>query len=42
MKERSLATLKIRILHDGLFAMGPGKADLLEAIQADPVPAQVA
>ena len=33
MKERSLATLKIRILHDGLFAMGPGKADLLEAIQ---------
>jgi molybdate transport system regulatory protein len=25
-------SLKIRILHGGIYAMGPGKADLLEAV----------
>ena len=34
MTERPLATLKIRLLCGDIFAMGPGKADLLEAIQA--------
>jgi molybdate transport system regulatory protein len=24
--------VKVRILHDGIYAMGPGKADLLEAV----------
>jgi len=33
MDDRSLASLRIRLLHGGLYAMGPGKADLLEAIQ---------
>ena len=33
MAEPALASLKIRLRHGDLFAMGPGKADLLEAIQ---------
>ena len=33
MADRPLASLKIRLLCGELFAMGPGKADLLEAIQ---------
>ncbi|MDR3672857.1 MAG: LysR family transcriptional regulator [Holophaga sp.] len=33
MPELPPATLRIRIRHGDLFAMGPGKADLLEAIQ---------
>jgi len=33
MTELPLATLKIRLRHGDLFAMGPGKADLLEAIR---------
>jgi molybdate transport system regulatory protein len=33
MDDLPLATLKIRLRHGGIFAMGPGKADLLEAIQ---------
>ena len=34
MSALPLASLKIRLRHGDLFAMGPGKADLLEAIQA--------
>jgi molybdate transport system regulatory protein len=33
MSEHPLASLKIRLRHGDTFAMGPGKADLLEAIQ---------
>jgi molybdate transport system regulatory protein len=33
MTEHLLVSLKIRLRHGDLFAMGPGKADLLEAIQ---------
>jgi molybdate transport system regulatory protein len=33
MAEHPLTSLKIRLRHGDLFAMGPGKADLLEAIQ---------
>jgi len=33
MTERPLSSIKIRLLCGDLFAMGPGKADLLEAIQ---------
>jgi len=32
MNERTLASIKIRLICGDLFAMGPGKADLLEAI----------
>jgi molybdate transport system regulatory protein len=32
--DRPLAALKIRLTCGDIFAMGPGKADLLEAIQA--------
>ena len=32
MPNRALASVKIRIPHGEIFAMGPGKADLLEAI----------
>jgi molybdate transport system regulatory protein len=34
MPLRPLVSLKIRLHHGAGFAMGPGKADLLEAIQA--------
>jgi molybdate transport system regulatory protein len=34
MTDDPLVSLKIRLRHGDLFAMGPGKADLLEAIQA--------
>jgi molybdate transport system regulatory protein len=33
MSDLPLASIKIRLRHGALFAMGPGKADLLEAIQ---------
>jgi molybdate transport system regulatory protein len=33
MRELPPASLKIRIRHGAIFAMGPGKAELLEAIQ---------
>jgi molybdate transport system regulatory protein len=32
MPERPLVSLKIRLTHGGVYAMGPGKAALLEAI----------
>ena len=34
MADRRLASIRIRLHHGDTFAMGPGKADLLEAIQA--------
>lgn len=34
MTRTSLYSIRIRLHHGGGFAMGPGKADLLEAIQA--------
>jgi molybdate transport system regulatory protein len=34
MSEVPLVSIKIRLLRGTIFAMGPGKADLLEAIEA--------